>query len=75
MASNLASQDFKQFVIHKVGSNIKGKQLTVEQFLDTVRKEVEVVRAQHPELDGFSLYDLKIKFPNNEIEFHMEFRR
>jgi hypothetical protein len=73
--SHVANQVFRQWILHRVESNVQGSPMTVESFLDMIRREVELVRSRHPELDGYHLYDLKIKFPDGNMDLEMEFRR
>ncbi|UOF88896.1 hypothetical protein LSG31_13210 [Fodinisporobacter ferrooxydans] len=65
----------KRVIVHTMNQNMKGKQMTVEDFIERIRKEVAVVRNHYPELEGYTLYDLRLKFPEGQVELNMEFRR
>ncbi|GIM48363.1 hypothetical protein DNHGIG_39120 [Collibacillus ludicampi] len=64
----------KRQVERRIENPFSGQNLRIEEFMDRLRREVELAREADPSLESYHLHDLSFQFRDRAIILHMDFR-
>lgn len=65
----------RRLVESQLQEKIRDRYISVDDFLDVLRRQVAAVREEDPSLQAYHLHDLKVRVKSDDVQLQFDFRR